>query len=193
MLTLGVIFFSISEHSFILTAASKLYMVRTNSEKIFKNVEDFESKIFLKSGILSNVDSTEIKKHKVIKLDLMQSLKLFVSRKCKSVYKNRFYNLQSNEVKKLEKLYCEAEHKIYHDLNVVRLIKSLKDMKILIDSQVMDRKIKFKIDHSKKNVINIDSSVCSHSSDSIRSDFDNKHQVKALEKWVFEEKMRMLS
>ena len=82
MLTLGVIFFSISEHSFILTAASKLYMVRTTSEKIFKNVEDFESRIFLKSGILSNTDSTEIKKHKVIKLDLMQSIKLFISRKC---------------------------------------------------------------------------------------------------------------
>jgi hypothetical protein len=35
MLTLGFIFFPISQHSFVLTAASKLYMARTTSENIF--------------------------------------------------------------------------------------------------------------------------------------------------------------
>jgi len=141
MLTLGLILFSISEHSFILTAASKLYLVRTTSEQIFKQVDDYKSQIFLKSGILSNTEQTEIKKHKFLKIDLKQSLRLFISKFCS--LNSRCCNMESDEVKKLSKLYHEAEHKIYHDLNVVRLIKTLKDMKILIDSHIMDKKIKF--------------------------------------------------
>jgi hypothetical protein len=134
MLTLGLILFSISEHSFILTAASKLYLVRTTSDELFKQVDDYKSKVFLKSGILSNTEQTEVRKHKFLKINLKQSLRLFVSKFCK---------IESEEVKKLSKLYHEAEHKIYHDLNVVRLIKTLKDMKILLDSHIMDNKIKF--------------------------------------------------
>jgi hypothetical protein len=94
-------------------------------------------------------------------------------RTCQSFQKNRFYNFQSAQLKQLLKLYHEAEQKINEDLNVVKLIKNLRDMRILVNSHLMDRKTKFQIEHSKKNIINIESSVESHSSNSIGSSHDD--------------------
>jgi hypothetical protein len=59
---------------------------------------------------------------------------------------------------------------INNDLNVVKLIKNLRDMRILINSNMMDRKTKFQVEHSKKNIINIESSVESHDSNSFGSE-----------------------
>ena len=63
-------------------------------------------------------------------------------------------------------------------------------MRILINSHLMDRKTKFQIEHSKKNIINIESSVESHSSNSIGSSHDD---IEQLEKWIEDEKRRLSS
>jgi hypothetical protein len=40
MVLIGAILFTVSEHSFVLTASNKLYLARTTSDKIFDKIED---------------------------------------------------------------------------------------------------------------------------------------------------------
>ena len=71
----------------------------------------------------------------------------------------------------LNKLYDKIEDKISNDLNIVQLIKRVRDVKILSNQQ-MNAHLKFKIDHSHKNIINLESSQESFNS-SVGSDFFN--------------------
>ena len=57
----------------------------------------------------------------------------------------------------LNKLFDRIEDKIASDLNIVQLIKRVRDVKILSNQQ-MNAVLKFKIDHSHKNIINLESS-----------------------------------
>lgn len=144
MVLMGAILFTVSEHSFVLTASKKLYLARTSKDNIFEQVEDKQSEFFLKSEkLLSNTEKTEIKKHKIIALNFNQSFRLFINRILVSCQKNRFFNILKGEDKQLLKLYNQAALKINNDLNVVKLIKNFRDVKILVNAQMMDRKVKF--------------------------------------------------
>jgi hypothetical protein len=75
---------------------------------------------------------------------------------------------------------------------VVKIIKSLRDLRILVNAEMMNRKTKFFIDHSKKNVINIEDSVESDDSDCFDNDSDDSNKrVKVLENWVRGEIIRV--
>lgn len=45
---------------------------------------------------------------------------------------------------------------IEKDLNIIKLVRNLKRIKILLKCQAMTSNIKLQIAHSKKNVINLD-------------------------------------
>ena len=45
---------------------------------------------------------------------------------------------------------------INKELNVLKIIKDLRDTKILLKSKMLDKETKFEIAHSRQNVINID-------------------------------------
>jgi hypothetical protein len=72
----------------------------------------------------------------------------------------------------LDKLYDRIDDKIADDLNIVQLIKRVRDAKIL-QNQQMNALLRFKIDHSHKNIINLNSSEESFNS-SVGSDFFNE-------------------
>lgn len=93
-----------------------------------------------------------------------------------SCQKNRWFNIQQGADKQLLKLYNHAAYRISNDLNVVRLIKNLRDLRILVNAEMMNRKTKFFIDHSKKNVINLEDSVESDDSDCFDDDSQDSTQ-----------------
>ena len=99
--------------------------------------------MFLDSNILTNTEQTEIRKHKTISINLKRSLKLYFHRFGRCILTNYLYDIQGYHYKKLIKLYNEADDKISNDLNVVKLIKNLRDLKILVNSTMMDRMTKF--------------------------------------------------
>lgn len=45
------------------------------------------------------------------------------------------------------------------ELNVIKIIKGIRDIKIFIKNYLMEDKIKFNINNNKRNVIKIDSSA----------------------------------
>lgn len=42
------------------------------------------------------------------------------------------------------------------DLDVVDVLKKLRDLQVLIDNSRIDKSVRFKIDHSYNNVINLE-------------------------------------
>ena len=55
-------------------------------------------------------------------------------------------------------MYDEGKDRIDTELNIVKIIKTLRDLKILMKNSIMDDEIMFAIKHSQKNVINIEKS-----------------------------------
>jgi hypothetical protein len=72
-------------------------------------------------------------------------------------------------VELLDKLYERVGSKLDSDLNILSLIKHLRDVKIM-SNQKLNAETKFKIDHSHKNLVNLDTSEDSFNS-SVGSDF----------------------
>lgn len=59
-------------------------------------------------------------------------------------------------------LFDETQNRIKKELDVVKLITSMRNMKTFLKSTSMNEEIRFKIRHSKKNWINIDLSDHDH-------------------------------
>lgn len=56
------------------------------------------------------------------------------------------------------KLYDKGQDRIDTDLDIVKIMKSIRNMKILMRNSFMDDETKFQITHSRKNLINLDTS-----------------------------------
>ena len=74
---------------------------------------------------------------------------------------------------KFKKLYEEGEDKIESELNIVKIMKTLRDMKILLKGTLMnDVGTKFQVKHAAKNILNLDDTSDLEESD-LNIDKDN--------------------
>ena len=55
-------------------------------------------------------------------------------------------------------LYEKGQDRIDTELDIVKIMKSLRNMKILMKNSFMDGEVKYQITHAKKNLLNIDTS-----------------------------------
>ena len=61
---------------------------------------------------------------------------------------------------KLQTLYSEGEDKINRELDIVKILKTLRDIKIFLKSTTMnDKDTKFSVKHAPKNLLNLDTSI----------------------------------
>lgn len=61
-----------------------------------------------------------------------------------------------NKRKKLEKMYEVVEERIIKELDVVKLLKSVKDSKLALKAAIMEPDFKFHIRNSGAHVLNLD-------------------------------------
>lgn len=80
------------------------------------------------------------------------------------------------------RLKQRGAEKINKELNILKIIKSLRDMKILMKSKMLDKETKFEIAHSRKNIIDIDEPTSSDDGDQ-----DEKELKKMVKKSQAEE------
>jgi len=59
---------------------------------------------------------------------------------------------------KLKKLFVIGSQKIKSELNIVKIVKDLRNLKILIKNSLMDSQMKFQIQHAEENLIDLDES-----------------------------------
>jgi len=155
LLVLGSIFLPISRHSFYLSVIKTLYMANTSESDLFA-----DSKLVSKRSQLPDSFPKEeqdeyskvIQKHKVIKMKLLDSIRLFFCQGCLGKLNCGFWKNRDLFVK----LQKEGTDRIDKELDILRLIKNLRNMKILLRNSIMDDKAKFWVNHSDKKIIDLD-------------------------------------
>ena len=55
-------------------------------------------------------------------------------------------------------MYEDGTQRIEAELNIVKVIRALRNIKILMRNSLMSKRVKYEIKHAEKNLINIDSS-----------------------------------
>lgn len=159
MLGFGFFLYSVSQHSFYLKAAKRLFLARTKNEKVFKRFQKRQSLVKkeqkIQESLPDNIKS-EIKLHKPIRLKLRDSIRLFFQNTlgCFSPFSLCWKNKD-----KMMKLYSRSRERIDSELNIVKILSSLRDIKILMKHSLMSPQIKHMIKNSDKYLISIDDST----------------------------------
>ena len=58
--------------------------------------------------------------------------------------------------KRYHYLFGQTKERLNKELNIIRLVKTIRNIKLFLDSNLMDHKTQFKIHHDAKNYVNID-------------------------------------
>jgi len=90
--------------------------------------------------------------HREINLSLGSSIKLYLKN-----YLSSWFGIQCCTPKgKLQKLYEEGQDKLEAEMNMVKIIRNLKFLRILMKKYVADEEMQYDIRHNPKNVIDLD-------------------------------------
>mmetsp|Transcript_9208 Transcript_9208/g.15487 ORF Transcript_9208/g.15487 Transcript_9208/m.15487 type:complete len:175 (+) Transcript_9208:410-934(+) len=171
MMCCGFILYRISEHSFHLKAANRLYLARSKQQNIFQSQSSQATQPSTSSNRLKKYTGeewipadaprelvAELKSHQEIRLKFKDSLRLFLAR---FVSKRIFMNFCWRKKDKLINLYEQSVERIESELDVIKIIKGLKDLKILMKNSVLNPEVKYQIKHSSKYLIDLeDSAAC---------------------------------
>mmetsp|Transcript_1880 Transcript_1880/g.2596 ORF Transcript_1880/g.2596 Transcript_1880/m.2596 type:complete len:210 (-) Transcript_1880:575-1204(-) len=152
-LVLAIQMLPISRHSFVLKATKKMYKGRTKDPGLFKI--DKKPKYLPASAYkVDDKVKKEQNKNRKISIRLLDSLLLYFTN---SVF-GRFCCLGMcwRNKQKFQKLYNIGSKRIENELNIVKIMKNIKDMKICLRHSLMSGPIKARIAHTNKKVIDLD-------------------------------------
>ena len=160
MLVFGIFLFPISEHSYTVQAAKKLFLAKAKDDKLFaepiqeEGMPKFASidPAKVPEGVSKNV-LKDSETHRIIELSPCDNFLLFFSNLLGS-FSCCARCWSKND--KLTKMYEEASDRIDAELDIVKLLRNIRNSKILLES-MMDDNIRYEIAHSKKNCLNLDS------------------------------------
>ena len=116
MIVFGFFLFPISEHNFFMKAAQDLYFARTKEKNIFAKKEDSDEEGKLEKWqnfakfekVSCSSLNQEIRKHHIIRLSLIDDIKLFMA----NILKSLCCDCCWDKKKKLQKLYELSEERI---------------------------------------------------------------------------------
>jgi len=95
----------------------------------------------------------EVKKHKYIRIKFWENLLLFFSDSWFGfIIPQKYWSKK----RKLLKLLREGRKRIEKELDIVKIMKSLRDIKLLMKNSLMTPEIKYQVAHSEKNFIDIE-------------------------------------
>ena len=171
MLTFGFFLFSVSEHSFHMTAIKKLFYARTRDNEIF-GAEKAKKIRFLNKNLIPaetpKVIKQEIAKHRYIEVKNIDWIRTYFARVigCPTcLFRKR---------DKFLKLYEKGQDRIDSELDIVKIMRSLRNLKILMRHSFMDEEVKYQISHARKNLLNIDTSS-DDETDAVDPDLHQEH------------------
>lgn len=156
--------FAASRHSMTLSIIKKLFFIKTESPLIRGKAKNKPSGIqkYLCSSItdmISNqtVKSRALKEHRAILLSTSQVIKLFFANLHNQWLVPLGFSCFKPIRSELVTLYEECEKRLNHSLNVIKVLKDIKYMKLLLKFKLdPDVETKFQVYHCSKNVIDLD-------------------------------------
>lgn len=156
MICLGIFVHPISQHSFLMQGIGKLYKAKTHRGKMFakkpKHVQ--RSHLKYKGEIVkeSKMVHQEISSHRHIKVRLTDSIKLFVA----SIIPCKGWNKIWQDYQSFKRLLVRGKDRMKEEMDVVKLIRNIRHMKILLKHSLMTKQMKYEISQTYKNIIDID-------------------------------------
>ena len=93
-------------------------------------------------------------RHRAINIGCYDSMCLFVSNLLGDLF---CCKLCWNKQEKLTKVYEETNDRLESELDIVKLLRTLRNSKILLKNTILNDKMRFEIAHSEKNVVGLDS------------------------------------
>ena len=145
--------------------------------------------MWMKSGMLSNVESSEVCSHWRIYLSPKRIFALYFARIIDaSIWLcNMNKGFLSHTNRRLIKLYNKAEMRIENELDVVKIVKHMRELKIIAKNSLLNAFTKFQIEHANNNVINLESEGSTSQSS---CDSDLHDQLKNIEDYINTEKLK---
>ena len=101
----------------------------------------------------------ELQHHRAIKLSMYDQVTLFFQKIFCPCLVARMCTTQTPRGLRLNRLWERGTKRLEHDFDVERLVKQLRDIRIFFRERVFDEKIRFQIQHNKKNVIDVEEST----------------------------------
>ena len=142
-----------SFHSFMLKALKKMYLGSTNDFHLFLKKKPKYGKFFktLKAKVPRDLDDDTYKHHYPIKLSLCNNIRVF--------WLNRFCCLcccKRGRNARLMRLFKEGEDRLNNDFSIDKIVKYLKNIKILTKHSILTEEMSFNIEHHPNNIIECD-------------------------------------
>ena len=139
-LVLGFFILPISEASFIMKSAKRMFLVKTKDEEIFnvdtkkKSIGKFIDMNKMPESLRNNKESG-INYHRIISLKRKDKICFYLSHTlgqffcCKCCWKNNI---------KINKLFSETNKRLLTELDIVKLIRNIRSSKILLNNSLMN-------------------------------------------------------
>ena len=176
----------LSEHSFTMKALSQLFLARTTDSDLFakpdvpKNKEKVNKnkwksmKVAIDQKICPKEMEAEVNRHYPIKLSFYMNTRLFCLKRF-GILSCYCLSSRADAFQRLKRLYDNGSDRLEKELSIERVMKNIRDMKILINSKFMTEEERFKIEHNYKNVIDLEVTESSGES----SEFSDSEEEKA--------------
>ena len=129
------LFFARTNNSDFLIAESKSCDTGLNIIK-YLNQDKYSPQLNLDMS-----EKKEISKHRLIRMSFKDSFLLFLQNYCPRVIMYCCPCWKHN--KQIIKLYQDGKMRIEKDLNIIKLVRNLKRLKIIMKSSLMDKDVKF--------------------------------------------------
>lgn len=105
----------------------------------------------------------EVERHRIIKFSFKDKICYYLYNQFGKLFVCSFFCWKNR--KQITHVIDEAQDRLDAELNIVKMIQSLRNMKVLLKSSLMTEDVKFQIAHSQKNFINLDVTDSSTESD----------------------------
>ena len=156
----------------------KLFLARTSDKELFKENDVCQNITHLESS--SNIRD-EIAKHKKISIKFVDHFFLYLYQIAP------WFNFTWKRKSKFVSLYKQGCEKVEKQMNVIKLLKTLTQVKVIIGSSMMTNTVKHYINHCEENVINLsdteesvedspDPEIVQDNFDSINTEIENSSQ-----------------
>ena len=153
MILFGFFLYPISEHSFILKVSKKMFLGRTKDEQMFVVPDDVDGKTKVDDKKLGE----NFRNHRVMRMKSSDKVKLYLANKLGWLFRPGLWDKKE----KFQKMYQTTQDRLETELNIVKIIRSLRDIKILMKNSLMTPELKQMIRHTDKNLIDLDDTASS--------------------------------
>ena len=156
----------ISYHSFVIKAIRRIFLANTCQDDLFQsshheNKAAEEKRLYCgyKPSDLPRALVKNIERHKHVHIEFNRNRLLYFQNLISNSFGGRLscpcLGVKANKLNKLQKLYKKGEERFERELDVINIVRNLKNFRIMYKRYLIDQKKEFVVNHDQSNIIDI--------------------------------------